>query len=191
MVMNKKTEQECRLAGLMASVQGGDAGAYGTLLRQVAPLLRETVRRQFRFLQSSDVEDLVQDILLSLHTARATYDPTRPFLPWLMAIARFRMADGARRYARRAANEVVSAHIPETFAADGTNMPIDDYGDAQALAQAVAELPGGQRRAIELLKLREMSLNEAAAVTGTSTGALKVAVHRAMGALRKALGAKG
>ena len=191
MMMDKKTEQECRLAGLMASVQGGDAGAYGTLLRQVAPLLRDAVRRRFRFLQSSDVEDLVQDILLSLHTARATYDPARPFLPWLMAIARFRMADGARRYARRAANEVVSAHIPETFAADGANMPIDDYGDAQALAQAVAELPGGQRRAIELLKLREMSLNEAAAVTGTSTGALKVAVHRAMGALRKALGAKG
>jgi len=192
MVMDRRTEQERRLAGLMASVQDGNAGAYGDLLREVAPLLRQAVRRRFHFLQPSDLEDLVQDILLSLHTARATYDPARPFLPWLMAIARFRMADGARRYARRAANEVAcGAGVPETFAADATNMSIDDYGDAQALAQAVTELPSGQRQAIELLKLREMSLKEAAAVTGTSVGALKVAVHRGMGALRKALGAKG
>jgi RNA polymerase sigma-70 factor (ECF subfamily) len=191
MGMDKRTEQERRLAGLMASVQGGNASAYGALLRELAPLLRQAVRRRFGFLQPSDVEDLVQDILLSLHTARATYDPVRPFLPWLMAIARFRMADGARRHVRRAANEVVCAQVPETFAADGTNMPIDNYGDAQALAQAVAELPSGQRQAIELLKLKEMSLKEAAAATGTSVGALKVAVHRGMGALRRALGAKG
>jgi RNA polymerase sigma-70 factor (ECF subfamily) len=191
MVMGNRTEQDRRLAGLMASVQDGEAGAYGDLLREVAPLLRQAVRRRFRFLQPSDVEDLVQDILLSLHTARATYDPLRPFLPWLMAIARFRMADGARRHARRAANEVACARVPETFAANGTNMPIDDYGDAQALTRAVAELPSGQRRAIELLKLEEMSLKEASAATGTSVGALKVAVHRGMGALRKALGAKG
>jgi RNA polymerase sigma-70 factor (ECF subfamily) len=64
------------------------------------------------------------------------------------------------------------------------------YGDAEALAQAMTKLPQGQRQAIELMKLREMSLKEAAAATGTSIGALKVSVHRAMSALRKALGAK-
>jgi DNA-directed RNA polymerase specialized sigma24 family protein len=44
-------------------------------------------------------------------------------------------------------------------------------------------------QAIELMKLREMSLKEAAAATGTSIGALKVSVHRGISALRKALGA--
>jgi RNA polymerase sigma-70 factor (ECF subfamily) len=67
----------------------------------------------------------------------------------------------------------------------------ESYGDAQALSQAVAELPSGQRRAIELLKLREMSLKEAAAASGMSVGALKVAVHRGMSTLRKVLIAKG
>jgi RNA polymerase sigma-70 factor (ECF subfamily) len=80
------------------------------------------VRRRFAFLHPSDVEDLVQDILLSLHAARCTYDPARPFLPWLMAVARNRMADGARRHARRAANELACARLPETFAADGANI---------------------------------------------------------------------
>ena len=35
----------------------------------------------------SDAEDAVQDILLTVHAVRYTYDPTRPFGPWLVAIA--------------------------------------------------------------------------------------------------------
>lgn len=189
--MNQSTEQDQHLARLMRSAQDGDRSAYAALLSEVAPLLRQTVRRRFGFLQPQDVEDLVQDILLSLHAARSTYNPARPFLPWLMAIARNRMADGARRYARRAANEVVSDRPPETFPAEDTNMLLGRYGDAEALTQAMTDLPPGQRQAIELLKLRELSLKEASVVSGTSIGALKVAVHRGMAALRKALGAKG
>jgi RNA polymerase sigma-70 factor (ECF subfamily) len=177
------------LGELMRRAQAGDGRAYGELLRLVTPRLRQAVQRRRR-LQSCDVEDLVQDILLSLHAARATYDPARPFMPWLMAIARNRIADGARRYARRAANEVVSDDLPETFAGAGANMLIESYGDGEALARAMADLPPGQRRAVELMKLKELSLKEAAAASGMSVGALKVAVHRGMGALRKALGAK-
>lgn len=177
------------LGELMRRAQSGDGRAYGELLRRVTPRLRQAVQRRRR-LQSCDVEDLVQDILLSLHAARATYDPARPFMPWLMAIARNRIADGARRYARRAANEVVSDDLPETFAGAGANMLIESYGDGEALARAMADLPPGQRRAVELMKLKELSLKEAAAASGMSVGALKVAVHRGMGALRKALGAK-
>lgn len=189
--MTQSTEQDQHLTGLMRSAQDGDRSAYAALLSEVAPLMRQTVRRRFGFLQPQDVEDLVQDILLSLHAARSTYNPARPFLPWLMAIGRNRMADGARRYARRATNEVMSDRLPETFPAEDTNMLLGRYGDAEALTQAMADLPPGQRQAIELLKLRELSLKEASAVSGTSIGALKVAVHRGIAALRKALGAEG
>jgi RNA polymerase sigma-70 factor (ECF subfamily) len=147
------------------------------------------VRQRLRFLQPQDVDDLVQDVLLSVHAARASYDPNRPFLPWLAAIARNRTADGARRYARRAAHEVPIDRPAETFPAEDANMSADGYADAEALAQAMTRLPHGQRQAIELMKLREMSLKEAAAATGTTIGALKVSVHRGISALRKALGA--
>ena len=60
--------------------------------------------------------------------------------------------------------------------------------DAAALRAAVAGLPSGQRRAIKLLKLEEMSLKEAAAASGMSIAALKVATHRAVGTLREAFG---
>src|SRR5262245_8333201 len=179
--------QDERLAASMRAAQAGDRRAYTELLRDVAALARAAVRQRFRFLQPQDVEELVQDILLSVHAARATYDPARPFLPWLMAIARHRMADGARRYGRRRTHEVASEADPETFASEGANTSAGGYGDAEALARAMRQLPEGQRRAIELTKLKEMSLKEAATVTGTSVGALKVAVHRGIAALRKAL----
>jgi RNA polymerase sigma factor (sigma-70 family) len=183
--------QDQRLTRLMRAAQDGNAAAYTTLLQEAASLVRHAIRRRLAMLQPQDVEDLVQDVLLSLHAARATYDPARPFLPWLMAIVRNRVADGARRYARRAANEVACDPLPETSASDGANIPIEGFRDSQELAQAMTTLPPGQRRAIELTKLREMTLREASAISGMSVGALKVAVHRGIAALRKALGAKG
>jgi RNA polymerase sigma-70 factor (ECF subfamily) len=188
--MGGNVGREEHLASLMRAAQAGDGGAYSDLLRTLVPLAKEAVRQRFRFLQASDIEDLVQEVLLSLHSARGTYDPSRPFLPWFMAIARNRMADNARRHVRRAAHEMHSEQAPETFPAANANTSESEYGDGEALARAVSKLPPGQRQAIELMKLREMSLKEAAAATGTSIGALKVSVHRGMSALRKALGAR-
>ena len=129
----------------------------------------------------------MQDILLSVHAVLATYDCRRPFMPWLLAIARHRLADKARRDIRRAAHELPLADLAVTFSDEGANTSTGGYGDERALAQAIQALPRAQRTAIELLKLREMSLRETAAATGTSVGALKVATHRAIIALRRAL----
>src|SRR3546814_9058394 len=78
---SRSREHDRCLADLMRSAQDGDRTAYARLLGEVSPLLRQIVRRRYCFLQPSDIEDIVQEILLSLHVARATYDPQRPFLP--------------------------------------------------------------------------------------------------------------
>jgi RNA polymerase sigma factor (sigma-70 family) len=183
----KPKSNDRTLASLMRAAQTGDTHAYAQLLGEITPRLRHFVRGQRKFLRTEDIEDLVQDILLSLHAVRATYDPQRPFMPWLMAIARNRLADGSRRYARRAAHEVQVEALPVTFSDEGTNRDDGGYRDPEALRRAIRDLPPGQRDAIEMLKLREMSLREAAAASGTSVGALKVSVHRAIATLRKAL----
>lgn len=185
--MNQKEEMHRRLTALMRRVQNGDRSAYTQLLQEVTPLLRQTIRQRRPFLQAHDVEDLVQDVLLSLHVVRASYDPGRPFLPWLMGIASNRVADGARRYARRAVNETNVERMPETFPRDQTNVFEESYGDSEALRQAIQGLPPGQRDAVEMLKLRELSLKEASAASGMSIGALKIAVHRAVKTLRAML----
>lgn len=173
----------------MRAAQTGDGDAYRALLTAVTPRIRRLVRARRSFLGRPDVEDLVQDVLLSVHLVLATYDPSRPFMPWLMAITRNRLADAARRYGRRQAREVAVDDMDVTFAHGGANIDDEGAADAEALALAIQGLPAGQRRAIELLKLQEMSLKEASAATGSSVSALKVATHRAMVSLRRALGA--
>src|ERR1700680_329321 len=98
--MAEPDTHEERLAALMRSAQGGDADAYAGLMQELAVRVRQIVRHRRAFLEHADVEDLVQDVLLSVHAVRATYDVTRPFIPWLLAITRNRLADAARRYAR-------------------------------------------------------------------------------------------
>lgn len=185
--MNSKHTVDDDLAGLMRAAQNGDRRAYSQLLSEIAPRLRNIVRKRRRFLQPHDIEDLVQDILLSLHAVSSTYDSKRPFMPWLLGITHNRLADSARRYARRAVHEVQVEKVPVTFSEEVSNTSSEVYRDPEALKQAVQALPPGQRQAIEMLKLREMSLKEAAAASGTSIAALKVSVHRAIGALRQAL----
>ena len=111
-----------------------------------------------------------------------------PFIPWLLAIVRHRLVDGARRYARIARREIHVNQEDVTFFAAETNDDIGEMGDAAAVREAVRALPDGQREAIELLKLKELSLKEAAEISGTTVGALKVATHRAMATLRRRLG---
>lgn len=175
------------LSALMRAAQGGDQVAYSTLLALLIPILQRAVRRYRSYLQPQDVEEIVQETLISMHQIRATYDPDRPFLPWLLAIARHRMMDSARRYVRRAANEEAVGMLTETFPGAEANSEQESYRDPEELRQAIGRLPAGQRRAVELLKLEELSLKEASARTGLSISALKVAVHRGMKALTVAL----
>jgi RNA polymerase sigma-70 factor (ECF subfamily) len=179
-----------QLGRLMQAAQSGDSVAYVKLLHELTPRIRRVVARQRGFAGTEAVEDLVQDVLLSLHAVRATYDPSRPFMPWVLAIVRNRLVDGARRYARTAGREVRVDAADVTFSEPATNLNQEDPADVEALRRAMRTLPDGQRQAIELLKLQELSLKEAAALSGSTVGALKVATHRAMVALRKALGAK-
>jgi RNA polymerase sigma factor (sigma-70 family) len=179
--------EDQHFAALMQAAQGGDGGAYAQLLSEIAPRLRRFVQGHWRVPGAEDVEDLVQDVLLSVHAVRATYDPSRPFMPWLFAIARNRIADGSRRRARHEGRQLQIENWDVTFSGEGANSSTEVFGEVEALSHAIQALPAGQRSAIEMLKLKEMSLKEAAAASGMSIGSLKVATHRAMTALRKRL----
>ena len=169
----------------MARAQQGDREAYRRLLEEIAPYLRSLAARRMQ--NRNDVEDAVQDALLSIHAVRHTYDPARPFGPWLVTIASRRIVDGLRRRGRAASRETPLGTEHETFAAPETNYH-ETASEGRALREAVDSLPPGQREAIRLLKLKKMSLKEAAAASGMSVAALKVATHRALKSLRRLLG---
>lgn len=168
---------------LMARAQGGDSAAYVRLLEETAPYLRALASRSYR--NDVEIEDAIQDVFLTLHSIRHTYDPARPFGPWLVAIARRHFIDRLRRQGRQRARETPLSAEHETFEDVAAN--IDRDMDRSGLHAAIERLPARQREAISLLKLKEMSLKEAAMTTGLSIASLKVATHRALKSLREIL----
>jgi RNA polymerase sigma-70 factor (ECF subfamily) len=166
----------------MAAAQAGDGAAYAALLRECLPLLRAICRARLQ--NPAEVEDAVQDALLTLHRVRHTYDPARPFRPWLAAIAERRALDRGRRLGRAGARETVLDDALE-LGAEGN---AEERMAASQLRDAVAELSPAQRTALRLTKIEQLSLQEASARSGMSVGALKVATHRALHALRKRMG---
>ena len=90
-------------SGLMAAAQAGDKAAYGRLLRECTPLIRRVVRRG---LQPDRVDDVVQDVLLTIHRARQTYDPARSFSAWVVTIAQRRAIASILRLGRPEGRDV-------------------------------------------------------------------------------------
>ena len=171
----------------MALAQGGDRAAYQALLIAIAPWLRRIARRYLR--QEQDAEDMVQEILIVVHDIRHTYEPGRPFQPWLGSIATRRCIDSLRRRMRRNLHELADEQAVATHADEAATPEAElerDQHDRE-VRRAVASLPARQREAVELLRLRELSLEEAARESTQSVGSLKVAMHRAMKSLRRAI----
>ncbi|UCE88038.1 MAG: sigma-70 family RNA polymerase sigma factor [Deltaproteobacteria bacterium] len=170
----------------MMAAQGGDAVAYEQLLVELLPVVRGLVRRRIR--DEATAEDVAQNVLLSLHRARHTYRPERPFGPWLRAIARNAVVDWGRRHTRRAERELL---LPRDEAwPDLAEPPAHGRALPPAVEQALADLPPAQREAVELLQLQGLSVAEAALRAGVTPGALKVRAHRGYRALRERLGGK-
>lgn len=168
-------------AVLMARAQGGDTQAYHRLLAAILPYLRKIARRRLQ--NAADVEDAVQDVLLTIHNVRQTYDPGRPFGPWLATIADRRCLDTARKVRRRGGREDELTPAHETSTAD----PANHYPDGlmtRDIDRALADLPEGQRRAVRMVNIQGMDLAEAARASGQSVGSIKVAIHRALKTLR-------
>jgi RNA polymerase sigma-70 factor (ECF subfamily) len=173
---------------LMARAQDGDRRAYRELLEDMTPFLRALAARCFK--EPGDIEDAMQDVLLTVHAVRHAYDPRRPFGPWLVAIANRRIIDRLRRQMRARSREMEFTPEHETFSPHPANLrsSFDEMSaDEATLLAAIENLPPDQRQAIRLLKLKEMSLKEAALASGRTVSALKVATHRAIKSLRKLL----
>jgi RNA polymerase sigma-70 factor (ECF subfamily) len=164
---------------LMRRARDGDRRAYADLLRGIAPLLRAFIGR--RVSAAGDVDDIVQDILLSIHRAGHTYDSDRPFKVWMFAIARHRLNDYLRARYRSAKNlpAVPLDRAGEIAAEDVTEgAELREY-----LLMMLDMLPEKQRRIVTMMKLEGRPAQEVAAALGMSVSAVKVAAHRAYKAL--------
>jgi RNA polymerase sigma factor (sigma-70 family) len=154
---------------MMTAAQAGDAAVYRALLAELAGWLR---RYYLSRLPPPMVEDAVQDVLLAVHEKRHTYDPSRPFGPWLAAIARYKWIDHIR------------ALKSDTTLPLDENIGVADHGEAvmagAALSRVLGDLKPAQAEVIRLVKIEGYSIEEASKTTGQSVSLVKVNIHRGL-----------
>lgn len=161
---------EPTLARLMVAAQDGDKAAGNVLLTEVGLWLERYFRRRVPIDQ---IDDLVQEVLIAFYTKRATYDPARPFLPWLAAIARYRWVDHLRKVYKHESKELMED--------DGVEDSEEEVVLARvSLDRLFSQLPEKQAEVIELVKIGGLSVREAAQKTGQSESLVKVNIHRGL-----------
>ena len=168
---------EAELKALMIGSLDGDAGAHGALLRALVPLLHGFYRP--RLGHAEDIEDLVQDTLIAVHTRRETFDRDRPFTAWLYAIARYRLIDHHRRRRQTVPVEDVDSILVSEGFEDAANARLD-------VDRLLLSLSPKQARAIRDTHVDGKSVAEAAAGAGIGQSDVKISVHRGL----KLLGAR-
>lgn len=160
----------------------GDQRAYASLLQETARLLRPFLARRLSF--ANEVDDLTQEILISIHKARHTYDGLRPYKPWAYAIAKFRLHDFLRaHYAdqlRHAEDfDEIEESLPENVTETGFSY--------ESIHAEVQKLPEKQATILQMMHQDGYTAKEVAEKIGMNESAVKVAAHRAYKVLRKLL----
>lgn len=165
------------------AAQTGDPHAFGELYRLY-------YRRMYLWMRSNapdpgDAEDLVQELFTRLLTDLADYQPREgsPFVAWLYG--------GAKLTLRRHVWSWTEQHgAPVEAEADRLLRGHDDPEDQELsgpVSAALASLPAGQRRNVELRYLDGLPRPTVSAVLGCTTSAVNNSCHEALKKLRRQL----
>jgi RNA polymerase sigma-70 factor (ECF subfamily) len=167
---------EERLRSALKRGLAGGAVDYREFLSAASGLLRRHIARRLLSMgrTSCDVEDVLQEALLAIHTKILTYDGGAPVTAWIHAIARNKLIDFLRS-TTPAGRRLPLTEVENFVGDDGTG-----FDAALAFGKVLDALPAHLRTPIELTKLRGLSVAETAARTGLSEAAVRVNVHRGL-----------
>jgi len=159
----------------------GDAAAFDALVRRFQ---RPVFRFCWRLVRSADAEDLAQETFVRAFVHFERFDPERPLLPWLIAIARRLCLDLLRRRA-------VAARIPtmpiDTVTMPGPEVEASIREQLRHLDRALADLDEGPREAIILFHIEQLSYRDIAAALEVPMGTVMTWLHRGRAQLKRAL----
>lgn len=173
---------EHRWSALMVSAQAGNESDYRQLLEELANVIDRFLRS--RFGNHHFIDDCVQEALIAVHQARHTYDPKRPFRPWLFAIVRHKAIDTLRK--QRTREKAVDQYkSDQEVLVETTNQssPEVEFSEGHVLASLSTQ----HREVLVLTKIIGYSIAEAAEKLGISESAVKVRVHRAIRSVQRSL----
>ena len=165
----------------MALAMAGDKAAYDLVLRAISSKLAGLLARK---LPAKDRDDVLQEILISVHKARHTYDPSRLLMPWVMAIARYRMHDYWRHHYGRSFDEMVDIEDMKNILSVDATKGMDAHEDINRI---LLSLSPQQQKVLDLMYRQDKTVQEVADQLKISISSVKVTAHRSYKVFRKRL----
>jgi RNA polymerase sigma-70 factor, ECF subfamily len=166
------------LSDMLVAGLGGNAIAYANFLNKITPILRRVVARR---IIHSDSDDVVQEILISIHKARHTYDGLRPIMPWIISIARFRVTDHLRKHYSTMRHQAVDIEDLKEILADVTEGDVS-YESIDELLHDVSEQ---NKKILTMMHIEGFTAKEIGKQLNMNESAVKVAAHRAVKKIRE------
>lgn len=171
-------------AVLVTAVREGLPHAYDRIVERYAPRLYRHLARMLG--NREEAEDLVQETFIKAYRALGRFDVKQDFRAWLYTIAN----NAARNALRARSRRIQFLAMPEEQGPCSASDTVEARARLEAeerqaqVERLLLRLPPMSRALLDLYYREGMSLREAAAITGTSEGAAKVALHRARQQLR-------
>jgi RNA polymerase sigma-70 factor, ECF subfamily len=173
---------------LVARCRAADLGAFEELYAAHAGKLFSVACRMLG--NSSDAEDLLQEIFLSAHRKLDGFRGESALGTWLYRLATNHCLDYLRSRAART-NDLTDAIDDEPGLYEPGRAGLAEQTVTKMdLERAVAQLPGGCRAAFVLHDVQGLEHREVAEALGIAEGTSKSQVHKARLRLRTLLGAR-
>ncbi len=173
-------DKYAELTALFCAGVQGDSARYNQFLQTLSLILRRILGKR---IPVCDVEDVLQEILISIHKARHTYDGHRPLMPWILAIASFRINDHLRRLYARSCENVDSDLITEIMDSTVT----ESHDETELVNGLLHDIPEQQRRILTLMYVEGYTAKETGRQLNMNESAVKVAAHRTIKRIRERL----
>jgi RNA polymerase sigma-70 factor (ECF subfamily) len=159
----------------MRAALAGDEAQYRALLVELVVALRRIVRAALARAgrSSADSEDIVQEVLLTIHLKRGTWDTERPFAPWLHVVTRHKVIDALRRQGHR-------VEVPIDDVVDWLAAPAVPETDGVGIDRLIGRLGAREQTIVRMASLDGRPSQEIAGRLGMTEGAVRVALHRAL-----------
>jgi len=183
----KGNDQVSPDATLMQQLLRRDVSAFEQLYERHSRIVYSLVLRILR--QGTTAEEVVQDVFLQLWRNSARYDLSRPFVPWLLTLARNRALDNLRlKSERQRRREEQTEEFPQiATAAPEYEKSLDEKRRAERVRSLMSSLPAAQKKAIELAYFEGLSHSEIAASLHEPLGTVKSWIRNGLLRLKEGL----
>lgn len=175
-----QTESDEIIAG---RVQTGDVDAFGVLVERYEQRLK---RYGMKFLMTPDaIDDRVQDVFIKAFVNIKSFDPRRPFSPWIYRIAHNEFINALRRKTAAPRLFDIDTLLPHPVAPERTDSESQRQEMRQLIDRCLAKLDLKYREPLILYYFEDLDYQEIAEILHIPTSTVGVRLGRAKTKLKQ------